>query len=344
MLKPSVGDLGSAEDKRKNVTVHTLGRGIWWVGLFKIADFGDTTGMTRMSPELWQRIPPEAQVIFLEMAKTIKRLETRVEELERRLGQTPQNSSLPPSSRHPHAKPAPPKPKSKKKRGGQAGHSKHERALVPPRQVSETIVLKPTQCRRCGEHLRGSDGQPLRHQVWELPEIKPTITEYVRHRLQCDCCGTSTCAALPAGVPEHQSGPRLTAFVALLMAHFRQSRRRVGLFCETVLNTPCSAGLAVKLQNRATAALQPCYRELCAALPAAAVVNLDETGTRQQGKRSWIWVGATRTFTLFAIRLSRSASVVKQLLGETFEGTIVTDRYGAYNNYHKRQVCWAHLL
>jgi hypothetical protein len=31
-------------------------------------------------------------------------------------------------------------------------------------------------------------------QVWELPEIKPRVTEYQRHRLTCRC-GIVTCAA-----------------------------------------------------------------------------------------------------------------------------------------------------
>jgi hypothetical protein len=110
-----------------------------------------------MSPELWNRIPPEAQVIFLEMAETIKRLEARIEELERRLNLTPQNSSLPPSSQHPHAKPTPPKPKSNKKRGGQKGHHKHQRTLVPPEDVNETVTLKPPHCRRRGEPRRNGD-------------------------------------------------------------------------------------------------------------------------------------------------------------------------------------------
>ena len=35
-----------------------------------------------MSSELWERIPPEAQVVFLEMAETIKRLEARMAELD----------------------------------------------------------------------------------------------------------------------------------------------------------------------------------------------------------------------------------------------------------------------
>ena len=46
-------------------------------------------------------------------------------------GKTPQNSSLPPSTQHPHAKPPRKKRKSKKRRGGQPGHPKHERPLIP---------------------------------------------------------------------------------------------------------------------------------------------------------------------------------------------------------------------
>ena len=41
----------------------------------------------------------------------------RVAELEARFGQTPANSSRPPSSTHPHDKPAPNKRKSKRNRG-----------------------------------------------------------------------------------------------------------------------------------------------------------------------------------------------------------------------------------
>ena len=106
-------------------------------------------------------------------------LKARIEELERQAkGKTPQNSSLPPSSQHPHARPQPPRRKSKKKRGGQSGHEKHERPLIPTHECHNVQPLKPTECRRCGAKLAGSDPEPLRHQVWELPEIKPLVTEY----------------------------------------------------------------------------------------------------------------------------------------------------------------------
>lgn len=296
-----------------------------------------------MSPELWNRIPPEAQVIFLEMAETIKRLEARVAELERRLGMTPQNSSLPPSSQHPHAKPAPkPKP-SGRKRGGQPGHEKAERALVPPERVDEMVPLKPDNCRRCGRRLKGSDPDPLRHQVWELPQIQPIITEYQRHRLTCDRCGVTTTAELPPGVPQGQSGPRLVSFVALLMAHFRQSKRRVSLFCETVLSTPCSTGLVVKLQNQATAALRPAYDELAQALPEEQLQNIDESPTKEANRKAWLWTFVGSMFTVFAIRLTRAGDVLDELLTPDFSGIVTCDRAKMYWRLPSLQWCWAHL-
>ncbi len=294
-------------------------------------------------PELEAEMTPAVRVFVEVLLARIESLEDEVAELKRRLDKTPQNSSLPPSSRHPHAKPAPPKRKSKKKRGGQPGHPKHERTLVPPEEVDETVVLKPHSCRRCGKRLRGNDPRPLRHQVWELPEIKPAITEYRRHRLSCPCCRISTCAELPAGVPEHQSGPRLTAFTALLMGCFRQSKRRVALFCETVLNIPCSSGLVVKLQNRATEALRPTYDELAGALPKQTVLGIDESPTKEALHKSWLWTFVAERFTLFAARLTRKGQVLGELLSGRFDGIVTCDRARMYWRLPRLQWCWAHL-
>lgn len=145
--------------------------------------------------------------------------------------------------------------------------------------------LKPTQCRRCGVKLSGNDTEPLRHQVWELPEIKPHMTEYERHRLPCACCGETTCTPLPPGVPQGQSGPRLMAFTALLMAYFRQSKRRTAEFLETLLGQPCSPGLTVKIQTQVTNTARPSYEELVGSLQTQEHLNADETGTKEKKTR-----------------------------------------------------------
>ena len=296
-------------------------------------------------PELKAEMTPAVRAFVAMLLARIESLETEVSELKRLIGMNPQNSSLPPSSEHPHAKQ--PKPKRKpsgRKRGGQQGHTKHQRTLVPPEQVTETIALKPSHCRRCGRTLRGVDPEPHRHQVFELPEIKPIVTEYQQHRLSCPCCGVSTTARLPDGVPQGQTGPRLVAFTALLMAYFRQSKRRTALFLEALCNIPCSAGLTVKLQNTVAKALRPCYEQMRRALPRSDTVAMDETPAKEANHKVWLWTAVTKQFTLFHIAKTRKASVAKELLGEEFSGIVTSDRYGGYDWIRRQQLCWAHLL
>ncbi len=108
-----------------------------------------------ITENLIARQPAEAQAI-------IRLLLKRLAELEARLGKSPQNSSQPPSTLHPHAKPPREKKKSKRKRGGQPGHRKHERPLIPTEDCDDVVPLKPRECRRCQTALVGDDREPLR--------------------------------------------------------------------------------------------------------------------------------------------------------------------------------------
>ena len=296
-----------------------------------------------ITPEQMAALPPEFQAL---LRAVIDHYERRIAALEAELAaakKTPRNSSLPPSTEHPHAKPAPQRSSSGNKPGGQPGHPKHERALIPPEQCQAIVPVKPEVCRRCGEALAGSDPEPLRHQIWEIPEIKPLVTEYQLHRLTCPCCRESTCAPLPPGVPQSQAGPRLVALTALLMGCFRQSKRRVALFLDYVLNQPCSPGWVVKLQQQATAALAPAYQELVQQLPAEPVLGIDESPTKQGKDKAWLWTFVAATYTVFTLRTTRAAIVLQELLTDVFDGVVNCDRAKMYWKNGRLQWCWAHL-
>jgi transposase len=295
-----------------------------------------------ISPDVLASLPPTVIALIEWQARQIAILTARVAELEAKLGKKPNNSSKPPSTTHPHDKTPSSKPKSGRSRGGQLGHDKHERALIPANECHEVISCVPTECRRCGKLLTGTDPDPLRHQVWELPEIQPSVTEYQQHRLICSC-GCSTCGSLPPGVPTGQAGPRLIAFAGLLMACFRQSKRRAAQFLSMILNQPASAGWMVLLQNRAAAAVLPAYEELAEQLPAQAVLNIDESPTKEGQAKAWVWTFVAETFTFFACRTSRAADVVVELLGDSFTGVIHCDRARMYWSFGCLQWCWAHL-
>jgi len=288
-------------------------------------------------------IPPELEAEMTPAVRAfVRTLLDRIERLERG-PKTPQNSSLPPSSQHPHARPQTQKRKSKKKRGGQLGHKKHERPLIPTDQCDNVVPLRPIECRRCREKLLGDDLEPLRHQVWELPEIKPHVTEYQLHRLECVRCGETTCAELPLGVPLGQSGPRLMAFTALLMAFYRQSKRRTAEFLSTLLGQPCCAATTVKMQNQVTAALRPSYEEAAAQLPTQEHLNIDETPTKQENGKAWLWTFVPRLFTVFTVRPTREATALTVFLGDRFRGIVTCDRAKMYWQLGRLQWCWAHL-
>jgi transposase len=114
--------------------------------------------------ELWDQLLPAAQAAILALVRQyeqrLQALQQQVDELQQRLNQTSTNSSRPPSSDPPHIKRRPPKKSSGRKRGGQPGHARRQRPLVPPEQIKQAISVKPTACRKCGQALHGEDPNP----------------------------------------------------------------------------------------------------------------------------------------------------------------------------------------
>ena len=102
------------------------------------------TRPTSIPQPIWETLSTEAQAV---VAGVIAQLEQRIADLEERLNQNSTNSSKPPSSDPPAVKRRPPATPSSKRRGGQPGHRRHTRALVPPEQVHEVLDCKPPHCR-----------------------------------------------------------------------------------------------------------------------------------------------------------------------------------------------------
>ena len=88
---------------------------------------------------LWHTVPLEAQAAILAVLDSyqgrIAELEQRVGDLEARLKLNSTNSSKPPSSDPIGLKRKPPARPSGRKRGGQPGHPRAQRSLVPPEKV-----------------------------------------------------------------------------------------------------------------------------------------------------------------------------------------------------------------
>jgi transposase len=297
---------------------------------------------------LWDTIPPAAQAAlraaFDLLEQRLRHQQEQIDELRQRLNQDSTNSSKPPSSDPPGSKRRPPPDPSGRRRGGQPGHARAQRPLVPPEQLQQIIPLKPHRCRRCGHALHGDDPQPRRHQVAEIPPVTPTVIEYQLHRLTCSECQTRTCAVLPAGVPAGGFGPRLQAVLALLAGAYRLGKRPIRQLAHDLFGLSIALGSIAKLERATAAAVeQPvaAARQYVRGQPA----NVDETSWRQQRHKGWLWVAVTALVTVFLLRRRRDASALHDLVGPKPRQVLSSDRFKTYEvlPLRRRQVCWSHL-
>lgn len=276
----------------------------------------------------------------------IAQLEAEVAALKAKLAENSSNSHKPPSTDPPGAE-RPQKEPSGLKPGGQPGHPKHERRFLPP---DRTEVLRPKRCSACHHSLCGEDLRPERHQVIEIPRVKPDVTDYWLHTLVCPSCGEATRAELPPGVPRRGFGPRLTAMIAICTGKFRMSKRMVRELLADFLGVELSLGSVANLEQEISLSLAQPDKEARAQARRAAIANLDETGWFQgaadgRARRAWLWVGVTAVVTVFKIAFSRGDDVAKELLGAKFSGLLGSDRWSGYLwvSAARRQLCWSHL-
>ena len=295
--------------------------------------------------ELWNRTPHEVQDYILALEARVATLEATVQDLMERLQQDSRTSSRPPSSDPPECQ-RPRRQPSGRRPGGQPGHPGQTRLLLPVEEVDVVIPLKPEQCARCQQPLWGDDSQPTRHQVVELPPLKPVVSEYQVHQLICPVCGDTTRAAWPDGVTTGTYGPRVQAMAALCTGAYRLSKRTTQQLLEDFFGVTMSLGTLSTLEAATAQAVAAPVEEARAFVKRQARVLVDETGWRQGNQRAWLWVAVTTWVTVFVVRLSRGSEVALDLLGTACEGILVTDRFSAYNWYpvRWRQLCWAHLL
>jgi len=297
---------------------------------------------TPISEPLWNTVPSDAQAAILAVLDSLQK---RIAELEYRLNLNSTNSSKPPSSDPPAVKlkRRPPVPPSGRKRGGQPGHKRHTRALVPPEQIRDTFEVKPSHCQGCGSTLRGDDPDPVRHQVAEIPPVRPDVDEYRLHRLACSCCGLVTRAELPPGVPTGPFGPRLRAILAMFAGSYRLAKRPIRQLASDLFGLDISLGMISKLERRAAETLEPVVAEMAAAVIAAPSAHIDETSWAEANEKAWLWVGQTEELTIFKVADNRGADVARSILGTDREKVVISDRFPSYDWIEQHQYCWSHV-
>jgi transposase len=274
-------------------------------------------------------------------------LTRRVEALEEKLRANSSNSSKPPSSDLPGMQGRKGKSRRKRKRGGQPGHEGATRELVPESEIDQVVACLPEQRCPCGGRVSVTEERaPERQQKFELPRVRPEVTEYQLFSGCCATCGRTHRGQLPSGVSSGILGPRALATVAVYSGEYHLSKRQIEQVLQDQFGLPVALGTISNAEAKVSEALQSPVQEAREYVKQQAVVHADETGHRMAGKRAWVWTAVTSLVAVFLVRASRGSAVAKELLGEGFRNILVSDRWNAYNwlDIAQRQLCWAHLI
>jgi transposase len=290
---------------------------------------------------------PEAVVALVEQLQAqLLALTDRVAVLEARAAKDSHNSQQPPASDGLGRRTRSLRQKSGKKPGGQPGHPGS--TLRWSEDPDRIVVHAPGCCAQCGTPLaEGTERGGERRQVVDLPALRLEVTEHRALQRVCPHCQATTQAPFPPPVTQPlQYGPGIRALAVYLTQYQLLPWERASeLLADLFGQAPGEGSLATFLAA-CFARLEPLEAAIRAAIRAAPVVQMDETGARIAGKTRWLHYAGTPTLALYTWPGKRGREGIEAVgVLPEFAGTRVHDAWAPYLSYPGAYaLCNAHLL
>jgi len=292
--------------------------------------------------------------VLCDLSNTIESLQEQIKVLEVKVAKLSKNSSN--SSKRPSSdditkpKSSKKKKKGKRKIGGQPGHDRHDRPLFAPEEIGKVHHYILVSCPDCHGEVSITEGEPRIIQQIELLEVPLIREEHRSYPVWCPTCGKIHYMPFPPEVyKEGLFKERITALVAYMKNVCHASFSTIRKYIRDVLGEKVSRGYLRKVIEKVSRSLQAPYNELLDRLPLETIVNVDETGHKENGGKFWTWVFKADLYVLFKIDKSRGSKVLIDVLGKEFDGVLGCDYFSAYRKYMKDfnvsiQFCIAHLI
>ena len=260
--------------------------------------------------------------------------------LQERLKLDSRNSSKPPSSDGPAVGNRSQRRASGRKRGAQAGHKGHFRAMLDESEVDSIVKCLPPAVCDCGAPVH-ADGKPLRHQVFDVPQVLARVEEYRLYSGRCMGCGKPHRAALPAGAPSGQIGPRALALVGVLGTRYHLTQQKIRDLLAQLMGVDFSLGAISQAHGKVAQALKAPLAEAAASLCEASVVHMDETHYPREGSANWVWGVVQPSLVVYSILPSRARYVIHDLIGHSPKAVVKSRSRCAQHTWRRLGSMWA---
>ena len=238
-------------------------------------------------------------------------------------------------------------PEEEKKRPGRKpGHPGGHRPV--PEQVDEEIEQPLDGCPKCGGPV--SECRPVEQFIEEIPPVRPRVVRLVTWEGQCPKCGeVHSIHPLQTSRARHaakvQLGPRALAVATALNKHFGLSMRRTCQVLNKLFGLKFSPGGLSQATDRVADRLMDKYEALQEDIRGAPATFADETSWWVGEPGWWLWVFTTANETFYHVDKSRGSAVVDQILGDNYQGILVSDCLNVYDPPDcRKHKCIAHHL
>ena len=179
-------------------------------------------------------------------------------------------------------------------------------------------------------------------------KIQKTVTSYKLHYYKDLNTGEVFIAHHPDVPPRGIFGKGTIALANILHFQHRVTVAGVADIFTNAFGISMDASTALDLCNRAADTVHPHYESLGTELQKSPVVNTDETGSNQNGRREWLWGFFTTTISFFVFYENRGGDILEKVL-KNFKGLLGCDGWITYKIFSEKygillQRCWAHLI
>jgi len=274
-------------------------------------------------------------------------LEARIRQLEGQINTNSKNSGKPPSSD------GLAKPQSlRKKSGGQKGHPGHtlEMTAHPDKIVTHTVE----QCQHCGTSLANRPVESVeRRQVFDIPPLKPEVTEHQVEHKSCPECHARNKASFPEGITQPvQYGPEIKALAVYLNQGHFIPYDRVEEILRDLFGQSFSEGSLFAANQACYEATEGVEQIIKQQIINSPVINCDETGARVEGKTRWLHTAGNQYLTYYGIHPKRGSIAMDDLgILPFYKGIAKHDGLSSYfkyidclhslcNVHHLRELVW----
>jgi transposase len=233
----------------------------------------------------------------------------------------------------------------KKKRGAPVGHPGWVRPK--PERIDRTVhVPAPTICPHCqSEHLRPIEESTEHVQEDIVIQPQTLVIRYLHGQAFCTRCNRPVVQAGEGELLNAPIGPVAKSVALYLRYRIGIPYRKTAELFRELFGLKFVPASALGFDRKAAARGMPIYEDLRDKIRTSDVVHADETSWRSDGVGHFVWFAGNENLSFFHIDRHRSADVAKTIFGEDFNGTLVRDRYAAYNGIGVDwQVCIAHII